>query len=57
MAFICEECMNKYFENSYIGLCESYGPCEFCGVTKVCDDHPSKYLKRKVKQPTKKGKE
>ena len=41
--FYCKECAEKY-DYPYIGLVISFGPCELCGVTKECDNYPTKYL-------------
>lgn len=38
--FICKECLEKHFTNIWFGLVTSYGPCEVCEKTRVCDDQP-----------------
>ena len=42
--FICEDCFGIGYGHSPPMLCKSYGPCEACGLTQICDDYPSKYL-------------
>jgi hypothetical protein len=45
--FICKTCLEKYYENEWLGFCKSYGPCEICHMTKICEDRPSSYLELK----------
>jgi hypothetical protein len=41
--FICDGCLEKNFTNSP-SFMQSYGPCEWCKVTQVCSDIPSRGL-------------
>lgn len=49
--FVCEECLDKHFEQNWVGAMVSYGPCEMCGQPKPCDDWPHGVLTTKREEP------
>ena len=42
--FICEDCFGIGYGYKPPMLATSYGPCECCHLTQVCDNYPSKYM-------------
>ena len=52
--FICDQCLKDGFSNQPSFL-RSYGPCEICGKSAVCNDIPSVYLVAKQKAGVEEG--